>query len=157
MNKLIVAVSLLAVLVGCSREPAHVQTEAEIFGYKGHDIEDPDDKMFFSTGPGVTNWVPSRVLSVVESYEFSSNELAVIAAAGIVTPAASFESIPDGYEKKSQEPWFTMWAKDVESFGKKGVSGFISHYNEVRKLWETSEPYFSTYYESETNALTALN
>lgn len=157
MNKLIVAVSLLAVLVGCSREPAHVPTEAEIFGYKGHDIEDPDDKMFFSTGPGVTNWVPSRVLSVVESYEFSSNELAVIAAACIVTPAASFESIPDGYEKKSQEPWFTMWAKDVESFGKKGVSGFISHYNEVRKLWETGEPYFSTYYESETNALTALN
>lgn len=156
MKKLVIVFSLAAIFAGCSDEPAKVPSEAETFGYKGKDLADPDDKMFFTTGPGVTNWVPTRVLTVSERYEFSTNELALIAAAGIITPGSSLEKIPEPYVEKSKEPWFTTWSKDSEAFGKKGVCGFISHYNDAKKIWETGEPYFSTYYDDKDAALKAL-
>ena len=156
MKKLVIVFSLAAIFAGCSDEPVRVPSEAESFGYKGHDLEDPDDKMFFTTGPGVTNWVPARVLTVSERYEFSTNELALIAAVGIITPGSPLEKIPEPYVEKSKEPWFTTWSKDSEAFGKKGVCGFISHYNDAKKIWETGEPYFSTYYEDKDAALKAL-
>ena len=59
MKKLMMAAAMAALFAGCFKN------EAERFGYKGTDLAD-DDKMFFSTGPGVTNWVPARVLSVCE-------------------------------------------------------------------------------------------
>lgn len=154
MKKLVIIFSLAAVFAGCSDKPR--MSEAEQFGYKGRDLQDPDDKMFFTTGPGVTNWVPTRVLSVSERYEFTSNELALVAAAGIITPGSSFEKIPEEYGEKSKEPWFTTWSKDTEAFGKKGVSGFIAHFNDAKKIWETGEPYFSTYYDDKESALKAL-
>lgn len=154
MKKLIILFSLAAVFAGCSDKPQ--PSEAELFGYKGHDLQDPDDKMFFSTGPGVTNWVPTRVLTVSEHYEFTSNELALVSAAGIVTPAAVFDRIPEGYVEKSKEPWFTTWSRDCEAFGKNGKSGFITHYNDVKKVYESGEPYFSTYYNDKESALKAL-
>lgn len=154
MKKLAIVFSFAAVLVGCSDQPR--PSEAELFGYKGRDLQDPDDTMFFTTGPGVTNWVPARVLSVSERYEFTSNELALVAAAGIITPGSSFEKIPEAYTEKSKEPWFTTWSKDAEAFGKKGVTGFIAHFNDAKNIWETGEPYFSTYYEDKASALKAL-
>ena len=154
MNKIIAVMSFAAVIAGCSCDPE--PTEAERFGYKGRDLENQDEKMFFSTGPGVTNWVPSRVLMVSERYDFTSNELALVSAAGVITPAESFEKLPDGFTAMSREPWFTTWAKDTEAFGKKGSAGFISHYNDAKRLWETGEAYFSTYYGSESEAVKAL-
>lgn len=154
MKKFVFLVSLAAVFTGCSNDP--VPSEAELFGYKGRDLIDPDDTMFFTTGPGVTNWVPSRVLTVIEHYEFSTNELSLVAAAGIITPGATLEKIPEPYVERSREPWFTTWSKDTEAFGKKGMSGFITHYNEAKKVYETGEPYFSTYYDSKDAALKAL-
>lgn len=154
MKKLAIVFSFAVALVGCSDN--RVPSEAERLGYKGHDLDDPDERLYFSTGPGVTNWVPARVLSVVEDYEFTSNELALVSAAGVITPSAAFETVPDGYVERSREPWFTTWSRDSEAFGKKGVCGFISHYNEVRKVWETGDPYFSTYYDSKDAALKAL-
>ena len=102
MKKFVVLVSLAAVFAGCSNDP--VPSEAELFGYKGRDLIDPDDTMFFTTGPGVTNWVPSRVLTVIEHYEFSTNELSLVAAAGIITPGAALEKIPEPYVERSREP-----------------------------------------------------
>lgn len=156
MKKLIAAAALAAAFAGCSEKPAE-PTEAELFGYKGQDLKSQEETMFFTTGPGVTNWVPSRVLNVYEHYEFTSNELALIESAGIITPSKSYERIPEGFSEKAREPWFTTFTKDVEAFGKKGVTGFIAHYDDGKKLWETGETYFSTYYDAEADALKALN
>ena len=71
---------MAALFAGCFKN------EAERFGYKGTDLAD-DDKMFFTTGLGVTNWVPARVLSVCEEYPMSPDETALIAAAGVIAPA----------------------------------------------------------------------
>ena len=150
MKKLSIIAVAAIIVAGCS------DNEAKRFGYKGADLAD-NDKMFFSTGPTVTNWVPTRVLSVVEEYPMSADEAALVKAAGVIEPSASLESVPEGYAKLSEEPWFTTWRKDgVENFGIKGVNGFISHYNEDKKVWETSETFFSAYYQDEAAALESL-
>ena len=149
MKRLMMAAVVAALAAGC------VKNEAERFGYRGADVSD-DDKMFFTTGLAVTNWVPARVLSVCEEYPMSPDETAVIAAAGVITPSDSFEKVPDGYAKASEEPWFVTWTKESENFGRKGVNGFISHWNEDKNVWETSETYFSSYYSDESAALVAL-
>ena len=149
MNKLMMAAAVAALVAGCAKN------EAERFGYKGADIAD-DDNMFFTTGPTVTNWVPARVLSVCEEYPMSPDEAAIIEAAGIIAPGEPLEKVPEGYVKDSDEPWFAMWRKESENFGRKGVNGFISHWNEDKNVWETSETYFSSYYPDEAGALAAL-
>ena len=73
MKKTMIAAAMVALLVGCG------ENEAKRFGYKGVDLSD-DDKMFFTTGLAVTNWVPARVLSVCEEYPISQDEAALIAA-----------------------------------------------------------------------------
>ena len=148
MKKLMMFVAAAALVAGC-------QKEAERFGYKGVDLAD-DDLMFFTTGPTVTNWVPARVLSVCEEYPMSPEESALVAAAGVITPGEPLEKVPEGYAKDSDEPWFAMWRKEAENFGRKGVNGFISHWNEDKNVWETSETYFSSYYPDEAGALAAL-
>ena len=72
MKQLIFIAAAAAILAGCRK------SEAERFGYKGADLHD-DDKMFFTTGPTVTNWLPARVLSVCEEYPMSAEEDALIA------------------------------------------------------------------------------
>ena len=150
MKKLMMAAAMAALFAGCFKN------EAERFGYKGTDLAD-DDKMFFSTGPGVTNWVPARVLSVCEEYPMSPDETALIAAAGVIAPGEPLEKAPEGYEKSTEEPWFVMWTKKSSNFGREGVNGFISHWNEDKNVWETSETYFSSYYSDEAGALKALD
>ena len=149
MKKLMMFAAVAALVAGCAKN------EAERFGYKGADIAD-DDNMFFTTGPTVTNWVPARVLSVCEEYPMSPDEAAIIEAAGIIAPGEPLEKVPEGYVKDSDEPWFAMWRKESENFGRKGVNGFISHWNEDKNVWETSETYFSSYYPDEAGALAAL-
>ncbi len=149
MKKLMIFAAAAALLAGCG------VNEAEKFGYTGADLEG-DDKMFFSTGPTVTNWVPARVLSVCEKYEITPEEAALVKAAGVIEPSSSFEKVPEGYKKIHEEPWFVTWQKDSENFGVKGVNGFISHFDEDKKIWETSETYFSSYYDNEASALAAL-
>lgn len=149
MKKLVFAAAVATLLAGCG------VNEAEKFGYRGADL-DEDDKMFFSTGPAITNWVPARVLSVCEKYEMGPEEAALVKAAGVIDPGSPLESVPEGYAKLHEEPWFVTWQKDSESFGVKGVNGFISHFDEDKKVWETSETYFSSYYDDEASALAAL-
>ncbi len=149
MKRLIMAAAAAVLLCGC-------WNEAKRFGYKGADLADGDN-MFFSTGPGVTNWVPARVLSVCEEYPVVDEERAIVAAAGVVWPGEPLEKVPDGYVKNIEEPWFVTWTrKDVEAFGRKGVTGFVSHYDEDKKVWETGETYFSSYFKDEASALAAL-
>ena len=150
MKKLMMAAAMAALFAGC------LKNEAERFGYKGADLAD-DDKMFFTTGLGVTNWVPARVLSVCEEYPMSPDETALIAAAGVIAPGEPLEKAPEGYEKSTEEPWFVMWTKKSSNFGREGVNGFISHRNEDKNVWETSETYFSSYYSDEAGALKALD
>ena len=149
MKKLMIVAAAVALFAGCG------ENEAKKFGYKGADLAD-DDKMFFTTGPTVTNWVPARVLSVCEEYPMSPEESALIAAAGVIAPGEPLEKVPEGYVKETDEPWFAMWRKESENLGRKGVNGFISHWNEDKKVWETSETYFSSYYPDEAGALAAL-
>ena len=149
MKRLLIVAAFAAILSGCRK------SEAERFGYKGADLDD-DDKTFFTTSLTVTNWVPARVLSVCEEYPVSEEERALIAAAGVVIPGEPLAEIPEGYSKWADEPWFVTWTKEAENFGKKGVNGFISHYNEDTKVWETSETYFSSYYDDEASAVVAL-
>ena len=149
MKKLMIIAAAAALFAGCG-------SEAEKFGYKGADLKD-DSEMFFSTGPTVTNWVPARVLGVVEKYPITEAEAAIIKEAGIIDPGAPLETIPEGYEKRTEEPWFTVWAKnDVEHFGFKGSNGFVAHYNDEKNVWETGETYFSSYYDDEAPALETL-
>ena len=149
MKKTMIAAAMVALFAGCG------ENEAKKFGYKGVDLSD-NGKMFFTAGLAVTNWVPTRVLSVSEEYPMSPDETAVIAASGVITPSDSFEKVPDGYAKASEEPWFVTWTKESENFGRKGVNGFISHWDEDKNVWETSETYFSSYYSDEASALAAL-
>lgn len=149
MKRLLFLAATAAFVAGCG------ENEAKRFGYKGADLQD-DAPMFFSTGPTVTNWVPARVLSVVEDYPMSPDEEALIAAAGVVTPSGTFEKIPEGYSKSVDEPWFANWTKEAENLGRKGVNGFIAHFNEDRNVWEAGETYFSSYYPAEAEALAAL-
>ena len=48
------------------------------------------------------------------------------------------------------------WSKSVESFGIKGKTGILSHYNEDTKKWETNESYFSSYWASQKEAADTL-
>ena len=148
MKRLMILPAAIVLLAGCG-------SEAKRFGYKGFDLDD-EDKMFFSTGPGVTNWVPARVLCVSEDYPISAAESALVAAAGVVMPSEPLDKIPDGYKKGADEPWFAMWTKEAEHFGRKGVNGFVSHFNEDKNVWETGETYFSSYYGDEQSALAVL-
>ena len=75
---------------------------------------------------------------------------------GVIAPGEPLEKVPEGYVKDTDEPWFAMWKKESENFGRKGVNGFISHWNEDKNVWETSETYFSSYYPDEAGALAAL-
>ena len=150
MKRLMVVFAAAALVAGCKKV-----SEAEKFGYKGVDLAD-EEPMFFTTAPTVTNWVPARVLAVFEEYPMSAEESALVAAAGVVSPGEPLEKIPEGYEKSADEPWFVTWTKDAENFGRKGKNGFVSHYNEEKKVWETSETYFSSYYSDEASALAAL-
>ena len=149
MKKLVILAAAAALFAGCERN------EAKRFGYKGADT-DENDKMFFSTGVGVTNWVPARILTVAEEYEMSAGETALIAAAGVIVPSEPLAEIPEGYAKSADEPWFTTWTKKGMQFGKEGVIGFISHYNDDRKVWETGETYFSSYSADEATARASL-
>lgn len=154
MRNLIAIAAFAAIIAGCSDKSS--PTEAELFGYKGADIEDQDDKMYFSSTAGVTNWVPTRVLQVSEKYDFSADELALVKAAGIITPSDSFEKLPAEFAEQTKEPWFTSFTKDAEAFGRKGVVGFLAHFDADKNVWSTGENYFSTYYGSEADARKAL-
>lgn len=147
MKRILIIAVAASIAAGCS--------EAKRFGYKGADLA-ADDMMFFTTAPAVTNWVPARVLSVCENYPMTQDEEAIVAAAGVIAPGVPLAKIPDGYAKSSEEPWFTMWTKEAENFGRKGVNGFLSHWDEDKNEWETGETYFSSYYPDEAGALATL-
>lgn len=136
---------------GCAKE----KTEAELLGYKGEDIQFSSGTNFVITSGGVTNWVPERVLSVIEKYDLSADEQRIVKDFGILMPGAEYDSFP-GFSRESEEPWFVWWSKEVESFGMKGKTGILSHYNEDTKKWETNESYFSSYWSSGKEAAEAL-
>lgn len=140
-----------AAIAGCSRAPE--PTEAERFGYRGEDAASTA-QTFIVQATGVTNWVPERVITVCEQYEFSANELALVKAAGALMPAEDYAGF-EGFDKAADEPWFTTWTKAVEAFGFQGSTGIIAHYNEDRKIWETSESYFSCYWPTREQAVAA--
>ena len=158
-----VVVGIAFGIAGCGREgaekgPAEApkDPEAVAFGYTGEDALYTTNNTFLVTGAAVTNWLPERVLGVVEKYEFSQDEKALLGAAGVVTPCDSFKEPPDGYAKESEEPWFTLWTKKTESFGLSGKAGVMTHYNEDLSTWESSETYFSSYWPTREAALEAL-
>lgn len=140
-----------AAIAGCA--PAPEPTEAELFGYRGEDAASTA-KTYIVQATGVTNWVPERVTSVIEQYDFTSDELALVEAAKVLMPAAEYADF-EGMDKAADEPWFTTWTRAVEAFGYKGTAGIIAHYNEDRKIWETSESYFSCYWPTREQAIAA--
>ena len=142
-------------MAGCNmKEP----TEAEKFGYKGQDIENSESKNFIVISPAVTNWVPERVLSVVEKYDYSEAEKKLIKDFGVLVPSVSYKTFPDGYQRDSSEPWFVYWVKKpAEGFGISGVAGVLSHFDEDLGEWQTSGTYFSSYWKSEQDARAALD
>ena len=148
MRKLLGISAVALIVAGCG-------SEAERFGYKGADLGD-DDKMFFTTGVGVTNWVPARVLNVYEQYEMSEGEKALAAAAGVIVPSEPLSSIPEGYVLGEKEPWFATFIRQAENFGLKGSNGFVAHFDEDKKIWETGETWFSSYWKDEASAVLAL-
>ena len=148
MKRTILLTALALAFAGC-------RNEAEKLGYRGADTAD-DDQLYFSVGPTVTNWVPARVLMVSEQYEFSADETALVAAAGVVASGEDLKEIPAGYVKRDVEPWFVSWVRDAECFGKKGVCGFVSHFDEDRGVWQTGETFFSTYWDGGDAARAAL-
>lgn len=144
------AAAALTAVSGC-------KTEAERFGYKGEDLVDQEAKTFVVTAPAVTNWVPERVLSVSEKYEFTADEKSLVDTVGVMMPGASYEAIPEPYAKDSEEPWFVWWARKGEAFGlKDGKMGLLSHFNDDKNVWETNESYFSTYWKTRDEARAAL-
>lgn len=155
MKKVFYALSVAAAVAGCNvKEP----TEAEIFGYKGQDIENPESKNFIVTAPAVTNWVPERVLSVIEKYDYSDAEKKLVNDFGVLLPSASHKTMPEGYERDSNEPWFVYWVKkSTQGFGFSGVAGVLSHFNEDLGEWQTSGTYFSSYWKTEEEARATLN
>lgn len=148
MKKLMILAAIAALLSGCARD------EAEKFGYRGSDLGN-DEQTFFTVGL-VTNWVPMRVITVYEKYDMSADESNLVAAAGIIVPSSSFQTVPEGYEKSVVEPWFVNWTNQTTGFGRQGTAGFISHFDEDAKVWKTGETYFSSYYPTEAEALAAL-
>ena len=149
------AIALAAALLaaGCSKE--YIDEEALSFGYKIEDAKSTN-LVFLVASPGVTNWVPERVIDVYASYEWSKDELALVAAAQAVEPSGEIAKIPDGFAKDLSGAWLTFWEKKTECFGEKGVTGFIAHFDEDRNVWETGESYFSCYWDTEEESLAAL-
>lgn len=153
----VAAAAATAFLAGCSDGSApHTPTEAEIFGYKGDDLAGETNMNFVVTAPATTNWVPERVLSVLEHYEFTGDELALLKAAGVMQPCAPVSEMPQGYVKDVDEPWFAYWTKPADSFGISGVAGVLVHYDGDKKLFETGESYFSSYWPTKEEAEAAL-
>lgn len=150
------AIALAAALLsaGCSKE--YIDEEALSFGYKPEDAKSTN-LVFLSASPAVTNWVPERVVNVYSSYEWTKDELALIAAAQAVEPSGEIEKIPDGFAKDLSGAWLTFWEKKAECFGESGIAGFIAHFNEDKKVWETGESYFSCYWATREEALAALS
>ena len=148
MKNLIIVSVLAAAFAGC-------QKEAEKFGYKGADLEN-EEQLYFTASPAITNWLPARVLSVDEQYEFSDDEKQLVEAAGVVRSGDSLEKVPDGFAKRENEPWFVTWVKEVEAFGKKGISGFLSHFDEDKGVWVVGETFFSTYWKTQAEARAAI-
>ena len=75
MKRVFCALGVAVAMAGCNmKEP----TEAEKFGYKGQDIENSESKNFIVISPAVTNWVPERVLSVVEKYDYSADSKSAV-------------------------------------------------------------------------------
>ena len=145
-------------LAGCGGGGEKKPSEAEIFGYKGNDLLNDTNQTYIVVAPMVTNWVPERVLVIYEDYEFTKDELAVIEAAGTLVPSATHKgSLPEGYKCETKEPWFEVWNRPTESFGLRGVAGVMTHYNEDTGSFETSETYFSSYWNSREEALAALD
>jgi len=144
--------AVVSLFAGCRK------SEAELFGYKGADLKKSmsSGESFFVVAPGVTNYLPRRVLSVWEKYDFEPCETALVAAAGIVQPSETLDKIPAGYAKLSVEPWYTTWSKDTEAFGVKGKVGFVSHFDEDAGKWETGESYFTTHWKTREEALAQL-
>ena len=144
--------AVAALFAGCRK------SEAELFGDKGADLKKSmsNGESFFIIAPGVTNYLPRRVLCVWEKCEFEPCETALVAAAGIVQPSATLDKIPAGYAKLSEEPWYTTWSKDSEAFGVKGKIGFVSHFDEDAGKWETGESYFTTHWKTSEEALAQL-
>ena len=155
MKKVFYALGVAAAVAGCScKEP----TEAEKLGYKGQDILNSDSRNFIVTSPAVTNWVPERVLSVIEKYEFTEAEKRLVKDFGVLMPSESYKTMPEGYVRDSSEPWFTYWVKKpVEGFSLSGVAGVLSHYNEDAGEWQTSGTYFSSYWPTEEEARAKLD
>lgn len=147
MKRVLFAAALLGALVGCKQE-------AERFGYKGSDLAEAEMD-FFSTGPGVTNWVPARVLNVYEKYEFTEDENRLVSAAGVVSPNDTLDAIPEGYVAAVTEPWFTTFEKKCENLGFAGKSVFIGHRGDDGK-WRTAESSFSSYWPTKDEALAAM-
>ncbi len=131
-------------------------SEAESFGYFGRDLVDATNMTYIVLSPSVTNYVPERVITVMEQYKLSDGEKGALAAAGVLMPGASVKAFPAGYKKESSEPWFTFWTKPTESFGFKGVAGVLSHFDEDAGKWETSETYFSSYWKTREEAMVAF-
>lgn len=150
-----VALAFGAVLAGCGG-PGREPTEAELLGYKGEDLVDQTNLTFLVTAPAITNWIPERVVSVFEKYEFTEDELGVVEALGVLMPGESYPALPEGYATETDGPWFAYWTKPVESLGFKGVVGVLTHFDEDKKVYETGESYFSSYWESKEEALAAL-
>ncbi len=150
MKGLCLATACAALGAGC------MKSEAERFGYKGADLEDQESKTFLALSPTVTNWVPERVITIYEKYDWTQDELGVVKAAGVLMPCQPYPSFPEGFKETTKEPWFSLWTKDVKSFGLDGVTGILAHYNADRKVWETGESYFSSYWKTKDEALKAL-
>ncbi len=131
-------------------------SEAESFGYFGRDLVDETNMTYIVLGPAVTNYVPERVITVMEQYKLSDGEKGAMKAAGVLMPGASYKAFPEGYVKETDEPWFALWTRPVESFGFKGVAGVLSHFDEDAGKWETSETYFSSYWKTKDEALAAF-
>ena len=158
----IAALSAAAVLAGgCGRSgedaaPApYVDPEAVAIGYKGVDASDTNMN-FVVLGGGITNWVPERVVSVYEKYELSAAELSVVEASGALMPGESYPSFPAGYEKETEEPWFSWWTKKTRAFGFDGKTGILAHFDDESGTWQTSESYFSSCWPAREEALAAM-
>lgn len=152
MKKLMMALAAGAMLAGC-------QDEARRFGYTGRDLlqdSEDEDTLYFTDSVSFTNWVPSRVMSVVETYPFTEQEEKVYQAFGSIRAGETLKEIPAGYAKRDVEPWFVTWTKDRTVFGEKGTLGFMAHCDPDGTEWETGDVFFSTYHDTIEDALEAM-
>lgn len=149
MKRMLLAAFLAASLAGCRDD------EAERFGYRGKDLAETE-RLYFTSGDSVTNWVPMRVLLVSERYELADDERRFLDAAGVVMPGGVLDQVPEGYVRQEDEPWFESWRKDAEAFGCRGVLGFVAHYDAEKGVRQVGETYFSTYHEDRSAARRSL-